>query len=324
MGIGGENSTEPARVERLPPSTVVLFRALHRMPLIQMVPSDIINSVVHRLVKRCGEAGQAKKPVKNLQALCLGCPVDQIWLPPASFDVISGSIPDVMTYEFYQGALGMAVPEWTRHNLARLRADYQEKILSRSKGVPHIRAAGVWMLTEHRWLWTRMKWRDRGGRSTPPLPESDPFQLTTGNLKKLRNRQGAPKWVRELCKLLPGKVENWEDSYEERSDGDIILEVWRIILAIDKAGKFRLKQKSKEERQRRNRKAQKKQKNKERRRGKREAQKLEAGKKKKRSVVDSSDSSSNSSSDSSESSSSSGVSSKDESVSGTAGKALER
>ena len=47
----------------------------------------------------------------------------------------------------------------------------------------------------------------------------------------------SPKWVREVCKMLLEKVENLGESFEDRSDGDMILEVWRIILPIDKAGK---------------------------------------------------------------------------------------
>ena len=56
---------------------------------IKRVPLDIINCVVDRLVKRFGHAVEAEKPVKDLQALCLGCPVDQIWLLVASFEVFS-------------------------------------------------------------------------------------------------------------------------------------------------------------------------------------------------------------------------------------------
>ena len=81
------------------------------------------------------------------------------------------------------------------------------------------------------------------------------MELTTSNLKRLWKRPRAPKWVRELCNVLPGKVENWEQSFEERCNGDMILEVWRIILSIDKARRSWLKQKSKEERQRRKKKA---------------------------------------------------------------------
>ena len=54
----------------------------------------------------------------------------------------------------------MAVPEWMRQNLARLWAEYQEKISSRSntgKGLTPPQGR-VWMLMEHRWLWMRMKW----------------------------------------------------------------------------------------------------------------------------------------------------------------------
>ena len=110
--------------------------------------------------------------------------------------------------------------------------------------------------------------------------------------------------------MLLEKVEKWEESFEERCDGDMILEVWRIILPIDKVGKSWLKRKAKEERQRRKRKTKKKH-NKERRRAKKEAQKLEGSKKKKRSM-DLSDSLSSSLSDSSDSSSSSCTSSSDE------------
>ena len=73
-----------------------------------------------------------------------------------------------------------------------------------------------------------------GGRATPPLPEFDPLEMTANNLKRLQKGPGAPKWVRELCKMLLEKVEKWEESFEDRSDGDMILEVWRIILPIDK------------------------------------------------------------------------------------------
>ena len=48
-----------------------------------------------RLVKRCGEAGKDEKLVKDLQALCPACPVDQIWLLVASFEVFSDSVLDV-------------------------------------------------------------------------------------------------------------------------------------------------------------------------------------------------------------------------------------
>ena len=286
-----------------------------------MVPSDIINPVVDRLVTRCGEAGKAEKLVKDLQALCPGCPVDQIWLLVASFEVFSDSALDVTTHEFHQGAPGNG-STGVDENLARLRAEYEEKISSRSntgkgptppQGRRGVDADGALRAMDEDEV-------ERGeGRSSPPLLGFDPLELTTSNLKRLRKRPGAPKWVRELCKVLLAKVENSEDSYEERSNGDMILEVSRIILSIDKARKAWLKKKLKEERQKRKRKAKKKQK-KEQRRAKREAQKLEGGKKKKRSVEDSSDSSSSSSSDSSESSSSSGTSSSDESDRGTAGK----
>ena len=82
-----------------------------------MVRLDIMISVVDHLVKRCREAGKAEKLVKALQALCPGCPVDQIWLLVASFEVFSDLVLDVTTHEFYQGALGMAVPEWMKQNV---------------------------------------------------------------------------------------------------------------------------------------------------------------------------------------------------------------
>ena len=44
----------------------------------------------------------------------------------------------------------------------------------------------------------KMKWREGGGRSIPLLPEFDPLELTTSNMKRLRKSPGAPKWVREL------------------------------------------------------------------------------------------------------------------------------
>ena len=164
-----------------------------------------------------------------------------------SFEVFSDSVLDVTTQEFHQGALGMVVPEWMRQNLARLRLEYQEKILNRSnigkcfaprQGGKDMDADGAPMAMDE----------GEGGRATPLLPEFDPSEMTANNLKRLRKRPGAPKWVHELCKMLLEKVENWEESFEDRSDGDMILEVWRIILPIDKAGKSWLKQKAKEER----------------------------------------------------------------------------
>ena len=149
------------------------------------------------------------------------------------------------------------------------------------------------------------------GCAIRPLPKFDPLEMTTNILKRFRKRPGAPKWVRELCKMLLEKLENRKKSFEEMSDGDMILEVWRVILHIDKAGKSWLKQNMKEERQRRKRKAKKKQK-KERRRAKKETRKLEGNKKKKR-WMDSSDSLSSNLSDSSDSGSSSGTLSNDES-----------
>ena len=207
-----------------------------------------------------------------------------------SFEVFSNSVVDVTTQEFHQGALGMVVPEWMRRNMARLRAEYQEKILNRSnigkclappQGGKDMDADGATMAMDE----------GEGGRAIPPLPEFDPLEMTANNLKRLRKRPGAPKWVRELCKMLPEKVENWTRR--------------------DKAGKSWLKHKAKEERQRRKRKAKKKQK-KERRRAKKEARKPEGSKKKKR-MVGFSDSLSSRLSDSSNSSSSSGTSSSDES-----------
>ena len=61
--------------------------------------------------------------------------------------------------------------------------------------------------------------------ATPPTAEFDPLDILANHLKRLRKRPRAPNWVRELCKMLLEKVENWEESFEERCDGDMILEV---------------------------------------------------------------------------------------------------
>ena len=60
-----------------------------------MVPVDIMNFTLDRLVKMCGEAGQAKALAKDLKAPCPGCPLDQIRLLVASFEVFLDPVPDV-------------------------------------------------------------------------------------------------------------------------------------------------------------------------------------------------------------------------------------
>ena len=101
-----------------------------------------------------------------------------------SFEVFSDSVLDVTTQEFHQGALGTVVPEWMRRNLARLRPEYQEKILNRSnsgkclappQGGKDMDADGAPMAMDE----------GEGGHATPPLPESDPLEMTANSLKRL-------------------------------------------------------------------------------------------------------------------------------------------
>ena len=65
----------------------------------------------------------------------------------------------------------MAVPEWMRQNLVLLRAEYQEKISSKSNTgkpvLPHRRVGGVWTLMELQWPWAKIE-VERGGGSFHP------------------------------------------------------------------------------------------------------------------------------------------------------------
>ena len=95
-----------------------------------------------------------------------------------SFEVFSDSVLVVTTQEFHQGALGMVVLEWMRRNVARFRAEYQEKILNRSntrkclappQGGKDMDADGALMAMDE----------GEGGRATPPLLEFDLLEMTS-------------------------------------------------------------------------------------------------------------------------------------------------
>ena len=124
--------------------------------------------------------------------------------------MFSDLVLDVQTKEFHWGALGLVVPEWMKNNLWRLWGEYQEalqKTTNAGKGLTTLEGK------RRQAVGDGVPWAmavDDAGTLTPPMPEFDPLELTTRNVTGLRKRPGAPKWVRELCKVLLSRLAEWE------------------------------------------------------------------------------------------------------------------
>ena len=111
--------------------------------------------------------------------------------------------------------------------------------------------------------------------------------LNRDNLRRVRRRKGAPKWVRKLSKMVETMAKNNE---EELLMGVIAQEICDVIMDLDKHGRRLLKDEAKNKRQR-EREKNEKAKAKAKKRGKREQkrQKQESRKKSRREETDSLD-----------------------------------
>ena len=130
--------------------------------------------------------------------------------------------------------------------------------------------------------------------------QEEPLGLNRDNLRWVRKRKGAPKWVRKLSKMVETMAKN---SAEEVPMGVIAQEMWDVIMELDKDGRRLLKDEAKNRKQR-EREKKKKAKAKAKKRAKKEQnrRKQESRQKAKQADTDSSDDSSTSS-DSSDSTS---------------------
>ena len=123
--------------------------------------------------------------------------------------------------------------------------------------------------------------------------QEEPPGLNRDNLRRIRKRKGAPKWVRTLSKMVETMAKN---SAEEVPMGVIAQEIWDAIIDLDKDGRRLLKDAAKNRKQREREKS-KKATTKAKKRAKKEQKrrKQESRKKAKRADTDSSDDSSSSS-----------------------------
>ena len=152
---------------------------------------------------------------------------------------------------------------------------------------------------------------DMSGKTAAPMDEDgatarlellslkeEPLGLKRDNLRRVRKRKGAPKWVRKLTKMVDSMTKK---STEEVPLGIVAQEIWGIVMELDRDGRRLLKDEAKNKKQREKEKKKKaKAKAKKRTKKEQKRRKHEDRKKSKMAVSDSSDESS-SSSDSSDS-----------------------
>ena len=77
--------------------------------------------------------------------------------------------------------------------------------------------------------------------------QEEPLGLNKDNLRRIRKRKGAPKWVRGLSKMVEAMAEN---SAKEVPMGVIVQEIWDVIMELDKDGRHHLKDEAKNRKQR--------------------------------------------------------------------------
>ena len=77
--------------------------------------------------------------------------------------------------------------------------------------------------------------------------QEEPLGLNKDNLRRVRKRKGAPKWVRKLLKMVETMAKN---SAEEVPMGVIAQEIWDVIMELDKDGRRLLKDEAKNKEQR--------------------------------------------------------------------------
>ena len=121
----------------------------------------------------------------------------------------------------------------------------------------------------------------------------EPLGLNRDNLRRVRKRKGAPKWVRKMSKMVEAMAKS---SAEELPMAVIAQEMWDVIMELDKDGRRLLKDEAKNRKQR-EREKKKKAKAKAKKQAKKEQKrrKQESRKKAKRADTDSSADSSSSS-----------------------------
>ena len=81
----------------------------------------------------------------------------------------------------------------------------------------------------------------------PLFPREEPLGLNGDNLRRVRKRKGAAKWIHKLSKMVETMAKN---SAEEVPMGVIAREIWDIIMELDKDGRRLLKDKAKNKRRR--------------------------------------------------------------------------
>ena len=77
-------------------------------------------------------------------------------------------------------------------------------------------------------------------------PKEEPLGLSKDNLRRVRKRKGAPKWVRKLSKMVESMAKN---SAEEMPLGVIAQEIGGFIIELDKDGTTLSTDKAKNKRQ---------------------------------------------------------------------------
>ena len=77
--------------------------------------------------------------------------------------------------------------------------------------------------------------------------QEEPLGLNRDNPRRVRKRKGAPKWVRQLSKIVETMAKN---SAEEVPMGVIAQEIWDVIVELDKDNRRLLKDEAKNRKQR--------------------------------------------------------------------------
>ena len=77
--------------------------------------------------------------------------------------------------------------------------------------------------------------------------EEEPLGRNRDNLRRIRKRKGAPKWVHKLSKMVETMAKN---SAEEVPMGVIAQKIWDDIMELNKDGRRLLKDEAKNKRQR--------------------------------------------------------------------------
>ena len=190
-----------------PMSRLILYRAVHYEDWSGSPSPDLINVAVDDVLKRVTEAKVSEQIIQELQGMCPRMPADRTWLVLATYELWTGDKVRAVEHPFETGATDHQMEELMLRNLQRLRAQYHPQAKERAQAAKSRAPEGGDPKTVDNTV-DRME-EDDVGTTEEPRVKKNPTELSKRNVRKLRKRPGAIKWVRKLGQLLENQ-NDWE------------------------------------------------------------------------------------------------------------------